>query len=156
MEEVLQALLRVATEAWGTLSVGLIIILSLVMLAQAIRATMATGMGSGSGLAQALLGMLGPVAAALFLFLGVPPLVHSITTISACAPELADLTLWAQRLLAVIIAFRMLKVGYLAIVAEALGTGEAVVTLLNEAAAVVAAMLVIPFISGVAAGLLGC
>lgn len=156
MGHLVDIVILLARETWAVLVAGLVIILSLAMLAHAIRATVGLGMGSGLMLGEAVMGIIGPLVVGLFLFIGVPPLVQSLSTISSCTSTFADLTGWAQRLLAAFIAFRMLKVGYLAIVAEAIGTGEAAAMLLNEAAGVVAAMLMIPFIGAIASTLLGC
>lgn len=156
MANLVQTIMTMAVETWRVLAAGLVIILSLAMLAHTIRATAAMGTGSGEGFKQAILGLVGPLMVGLFLFLGAPPLVRSLTTINSCTSTFADLTAWSQRLLAALIAFRLLKVAYMATVADALGTGEAAAMLLTEAAGAIAAMLFIPFISGVAAMLLGC
>jgi len=156
MNDLMQVIMALASETWAVLITGFLIVLSLVLLAHTIRGTVAVGMGSGAGLGEAAMGLIGPLAVGLFLFLGVPPLLKTMTKITSCTGTFEDLTLWAQRLLAVLMAFRMLKIGYLAIVAEAIGTGEAAAMLLNEAAGIVAAMLFIPFIGGVASTLLGC
>ncbi len=158
MTELVQIIVAMAAETWRVLVAGLVIIMSLVMLAHTIRATAAMGLGSGEGLKQAALGLIGPFVVGLFLFLGAPPLLRSLTevTIKMCSSTFADLTTWAYRLLGVLVAFRLLKVAYMAMIAEAVGGGEAAAMLLTEAAGVIAAMLFIPFINGVAATLLGC
>jgi len=156
MAELMQSIMLMAAETWRVLVAGLVVIFSLTMLAHTIRATVAMGTGSGEGFGQAILGLVGPVVVGLFLFLGAPPLLRSLTTLHSCTATFADLTAWSQRILAAFFAFRLLKVAYLAMVAEAIGTGEAAAMLLNEAAGVVAAMLFLPFINGVAATLLGC
>ena len=156
MANLVQLVMAMAAETWRVLVVGLIAVLSLAMLAHTIRATAAMGTGSGQGFGQAILGLLGPLMVGLFLFLGAPPLLHAMTTVNSCTSTFADLTAWSQRLLAALVAFRLLKVAYMAMVADAIGTGEAAAMLLTEAAGVIAVMLFIPFINGVAATLLGC
>lgn len=156
MANLVQLVIAMAAETWRVLVVGLIAVLSLAMLAHTIRATAAMGTGSGQGFSQAILGLLGPLMVGLFLFLGAPPLLRAMTTVNSCTSTFADLTAWSQRILAALVAFRLLKVAYMAMVADAIGTGEAAAMLLTEAAGVIAVMLFIPFINGVAATLLGC
>ena len=156
MANLVQLVMAMAAETWRVLVVGLIAVLSLAMLAHTIRATAAMGTGSGQGFGQAILGLLGPLMVGLFLFLGAPPLLRAMTTVNSCTSTFADLTAWSQRILAALVAFRLLKVAYMAMVADAIGTGEAAAMLLTEAAGVIAVMLFIPFINGVAATLLGC
>jgi len=156
MNAVVHAVLSMAAQVWYVLVSGLLVVVSLVMLANTTKTAAAVGAGSGALAGDAIRGLLAPLVVVAFLFLAVPPLIRSMQSLSACGPVLGDLTQWAQDLLAVIIAFRMLKIGYQALIADALDSGYAVSMLLRETAAVVAAMLLIPFIGGVAAALLSC
>jgi len=156
MDEVVSTVVSLASQAWESLVTGFLVILALMLLAYAIRTTAAYGVGSGKAIGETAVGFIGIVAAALFLFLGVPPMLREMLEITACSHVVADITLWSQRALVILLAFRMLKAAYMAVFAQAMGSGEAVAIMLQEAAGVIGVMLILPFISGVAVGLLGC
>lgn len=156
MAELMNAIFQLAAEGWQVVVFGLVVIIGLVMLAHVVQGTVAMSTGSGYELSEALLGLLAPVAVGLFLLIATPRLVHAVSTIAPCTSLLADVTSWSERLLAVFVAFRFLKVGYDAVIADAVGAGDAVAALLSETAAIIGAMLVVPFIAAIAAGWLHC
>lgn len=153
MTELGGLLIHILQNVWQLLALAIAVTATLLLMANALKATASTAIGASFSLAQALGAGLSIFLLAIFAFYLVPHLVRGIlqayaNTFPACSQStfFTDATTLALQLFVAIGAVRMLKAVFTAIVMSAAGGSSGVASAVLEIAEIVAAALLLTII----------
>lgn len=152
MTTLLNSWTRLLHDLWPVLAGGMVVLLSLVVLARMGQATLALGMGSGREAAGFLLAALSALLLVLFVLTAVDDLTRAAMRPFACAlgpaqDLLEPLLQAALYLLYAVTGIRFLLAGFHGLQAAALGTGSPLSQAAWEVVATLAASLALPFLA---------
>lgn len=153
MTELGGLLIRILQNVWQLLALAIAVTTTLLLMANALKATASTAIGASFSLAQALGAGLATFLLAVFAFYLVPALVRGILQAYAdsfptCSQGafFTDATILALQLFVAIGAVRMLKAIFTAIIMSAAGGSGGIASALLEIAEIIAAALLLTII----------
>ena len=154
MQSGLQIILSVLRQAWGALTVIMVVLASLGALAHVLRTVWATTLGARFWVWQSITSIAAIFILALIAFLGIPPVVKAVTLAvpgsAGCGP-VAELGMFASGLIAAIVSVRMLLSFVRALAASVVGGTAEISQALIEAIEALSGMLlagiVIPLVA---------
>ncbi len=152
MAELMNTFTRLIRDLWPVLAGGMVVLLSLVVLARMSQATLALGMGSGREAAGFFLAALSALFLVLFVLTSVDDLTRAAMHPFSCAlgpaqELLGPILQAALYLLYAVTGLRFLLAGFHGLRAAALGAGSPLAQAAWEVAATLAASLALPFLA---------
>lgn len=150
--DLLNGLLR---DGWVVMAGLLVMVVALAILAQFFRAVGSSMLGASLYVSQAISSVVSLVLVALFAFIAIPAIVHSISTnVSSCG-TVGNLGGAAASVYAGISALRMMKAAFSSVVSAMVGSGSSMSFAFQEAAEVLFGMTLISVAIPVAAAFFG-
>jgi hypothetical protein len=158
MPDGLQVLLNVLRQAWGALTIIMVVMASLGALAHVLRTLWAATLGARFWIWQSLTSIATIFILVLIAFLGIPPVVRAVAAAvpgsAGCGP-IAELGMFASGLIAAIVSVRMLLSFVRALAASAVGGSAEISQALTEAIEAISGMLLASIVVPLAAAFLG-
>jgi hypothetical protein len=158
MPDGLQVLLSVLRQAWGALTIIMVVMASLGALAHVLRTLWAATLGARFWIWQSLTSIATIFILVLIAFLGIPPVVRAVAAAvpgsAGCGP-IAELGMFASGLIAAIVSVRMLLSFVRVLAASAVGGSLEISQALIEAIEAISGMLLASIVVPLAAAFLG-
>ncbi len=153
-----QVLLGVLRQAWGALTIIMVVMASLGALVHVFRTIWASTLGARFWIWQSITSIATIFILVLIAFLGIPPIVKAVAAAvpgsAGCGP-IAELGMFASGLIAAIVSVRMLLSFVRALAASSIGGSTEISQALMEAIEALSGMLLAGIVIPLAAAFLG-